>query len=256
MPLAPLIVGNWKMHGTEAEAARLVRRIARGARRIAGVQIAVAPPFTALAKARALLRGSRLLLAAQDVHWEDSGAFTGEISPPMLSDLGCRLVIVGHSERRHLFHESDDAVAKKLAACLRWRLRPILCIGETLDERRSGATFRVLGRQLRAALKGLRESAIGNIDIAYEPVWAIGTGQNATPEQVSAVHRWIRERLVGPSAPARSPCRILYGGSVRPDNAAELAALREVGGLLVGGASLQAESFLAIARTLAEARAR
>lgn len=244
------------MHGTEAEAARLVRRIARGARRLADVEVAIAPPFTALARARALLRRSPLVLAAQNVHWEDSGAFTGEISPRMLVELGCRAVIVGHSERRHLFHESDDVIAKKLAACLRWRLRPILCVGETLEERRRGGTFRVLGRQLRAALKGLEQSAIEKIDIAYEPVWAIGTGQNATPEQVSAVHCWIRERFVEVFAPAKSRCRILYGGSVRPDNAAELSALQEVNGLLVGGASLKAESFLAIARALAEAQAR
>lgn len=245
----PLVVGNWKMHGAESQARRLARRIRRGSGRMRGVEIVLAPPFTALHEVRKVARGSRLALGAQDVHWEAQGAFTGEISPQMLAQAGCSFVIVGHSERRRLFHESNQIVAQKLSAALLSGLRPILCVGETWEERRTGKTMRVIAGQLGAALKGLGKSAIEKVEIAYEPVWAIGTGRNATADQASEVHLRIRsllKELAGRRIAAS--CRILYGGSVRPDNAAELSRAREVSGALVGGASLKAEDFLAIVR--------
>ena len=245
----PLVVGNWKMHGTESEAIRLVRQIRMGVKAIHGVEIVLAPPFTALAAVHKLLRGSRLQLAAQDVHWEMEGAFTGEISPRMLRELGCRFVIIGHSERRRLFGESDRVVGRKMFAALQTGLRPILCVGESWQQRKRGETRRVVAGQLRAALKGLNKSAIGKVAIAYEPVWAIGTGRNATPDQVSEVHCWIRSCLKKLAAnKAAQSCRILYGGSVRPENAGELSKAQEVSGLLVGGASLKPRDFLIIAR--------
>ena len=244
----PLVVGNWKMHGTESEAIRLVRQIRMGVKAIHGVEIVLAPPFTALAAVHKLLRGSRLQLAAQDVHWEMEGAFTGEISPRMLRESGCRFVIIGHSERRRLFGESDRVVGRKMFAALQTGLRPILCVGESWQQRKRGETRRVVAGQLRAALKGLNKSAIGKVAIAYEPVWAIGTGRNATPDQVSEVHCWIRSCLKKLAAnKAAQSCRILYGGSVRPENAGELSKAQEVSGLLVGGASLKPRDFLIIA---------
>ena len=244
----PLVVGNWKMHGTESEATTLARKIRIGVKAIHGVEIVLAPSFTALAAVRKVLRGSRLQLAAQDVYWEMEGAFTGEIGPKMLRESGCRFVIIGHSERRRLFHESDQAVGRKISAALQAGLRPILCVGETWQERKNGETRRVVARQLRAALKGVDKSAIKKMAIAYEPVWAIGTGRNATPDQVSEVHCWIRRCLKGLAGNKRAQsCRILYGGSVRPDNAGELSKAREVNGVLVGGASLKPRDFLGIA---------
>ena len=245
----PLVVGNWKMHGTESEAATLARQIRKGLKQIEGVEIVLAPPFTALSAVHKAIKGSGLRLGAQDVHWETEGAFTGEISPKMLREAGCGFAIIGHSERRRLFNESDQTVARKLFSALRAGLRPILCVGETWQERKKGMAARVICRQLRAALKGLGKSAIEKLEIAYEPVWAIGTGRNATPSQANEVHRWIREfvrDLVGNKAAQR--CRILYGGSVRPDNAGELASAPEINGLLVGGASLRANDFLSIIR--------
>jgi triosephosphate isomerase len=245
----PLVVGNWKMHGTQNEAVALARDVLRGLRSIRGVEVALAPPFTALVAVRKTLRGSSLRLAAQNVHWEEKGAFTGEISTPMLQELGCHFVIVGHSERRRIFKEDDQMIAKKVTACLNSGLNPILCVGETFAERRKGTTTRVITRQLRVALKGVLKGAIEKIEIAYEPVWAIGTGRNATPEQISRAHATIRKMLkkvFGTKLAERT--RILYGGSVRPDNAGELASVQEVSGLLVGGASLRAKDFLSIIR--------
>jgi triosephosphate isomerase len=245
----PLIVANWKMHGTQAEAATLARQILNGGREIRNVEVVLAPPFTALPTVSAITIDSAIQLAAQNVHWEIEGAFTGEISPKMVRELGCQYVIIGHSERRRLFQESDQAVGKKILAALRADLRPIVCVGETWRERREGETKAVIARQLRAALKGVGKSAIEKVAIAYEPVWAIGTGRNATPEQIASVHGWVREllrRMRGKKEAEK--CRILYGGSVRPDNAAELAKVPEVNGLLVGGASLKAEAFLSIVR--------
>ena len=246
----PLVVGNWKMHGDQTECVKLARAIVRLKRRCpARVQLAVAPPFSALAPVKKTLRRTGIGIAAQNCHWQDSGAFTGEVSPVMLRDIGCDMVILGHSERRHIFHESDADIAHKVAAALRHRLRVILCVGETLAERRLGRTAKVITRQLRIALKGLARNAIDDIDIAYEPVWAIGTGQNATPVQIARVHRRIRRVLTARFGKAAgSRVRILYGGSVKPDNAAPLARTAEVSGFLVGGASLAAESFITIAR--------
>jgi triosephosphate isomerase len=250
----PLVVANWKMHGTQAQAAALARQVVNGAGNISGAEIVLAPPFTALATVCAVTRDSAVKLAAQNIHWEMEGAFTGEISPKMVRELGCDYVILGHSERRRLFHESDLAVGKKISAALSCELRPILCVGETLQERRSGKTSAVIGRQLRIALKGQSKDAIKKLAIAYEPVWAIGTGRNATAEQVAAVHDRIRNllRRLTNDKEAGS-CRILYGGSVRPDNAPELAGVPNVNGFLVGGASLKAESFLSIARAFQSA---
>ena len=243
----PLVLANWKMHGTRVEAQILARQIYNGLKDLRHVEVALAPPFTALATVADVLRGSELRLAAQNVHWQEEGAFTGEISPKMLRETGCTYVLIGHSERRHLFDENDQMVAKKMLALLRGDLWPILCVGESLQERKKGMTRSVISRQLRAALKGVSKDDIENISVAYEPVWAIGTGQTATPDQASDAHRWIREvmdRLFGSTNTMRS--RILYGGSVRPENAAELARVPEVNGLLVGGASLKAEGFLRI----------
>ena len=243
-----LIVANWKMHGTQGGALKLAAGVCAATRPQRNVEVALAPPFTALAAVAAALRGGAVKLAAQNLHWETEGAFTGEISPPMLRDLDCQYVIVGHSERRRLFGESDAIVAKKIGAALRAGLRPILCVGETLGERRAGATHRVIARQLRVALKGLSKSAIKKITVAYEPVWAIGTGKNATPEQIAAVHRFVRELLRRRADRSVQACRIIYGGSVRPDNAAELATVPEVDGVLVGGASLKVDAFVSIVR--------
>jgi triosephosphate isomerase len=244
----PLVVANWKMNGTQAEAATLAREVVDGGSGFGGVELVLAPPFTALATVAAIVKDSPIRLGAQNIHWEMKGAFTGEVSPIMARELGCDYVIIGHSERRRLFHETDQMIGKKLLAALSAELAPILCVGETLQERQRKKTNAVIGRQLRAALKGLGKSVIKNLAVAYEPVWAIGTGRNATPEQVAAVHLRIREllrRLRG--GIEAENCRILYGGSVKPDNAAELAKVPDVNGFLVGGASLKAESFLGIA---------
>ena len=245
----PLIVGNWKMHGTQAEATLLARSIRRGLKNFRRVEVALAPPFTALSAVRSALRGSAVRLAGQNVHWENEGAFTGEISPRMLRELGCSFVIIGHSERRRIFGETDEAIAKKILASMGAGLRPILCIGETLSERNQGLTRRVLARQLRHGLKGLEKNAIENLEIAYEPIWAIGTGRNATPDQASKAHFWIRQTVIELFGKNRAEStRILFGGSVRPDNAVELVTAAEVNGVLVGGASLKAEDFLRIVR--------
>ena len=250
----PLIVGNWKMHGTRAAAVSLARQIRRGLTSLKGAEVVLAPPFTALGAVRAVLSGSPVRLAGQNLHWETEGAFTGEIGPVMLRDIGCEFVIVGHSERRRLFHESDAAVADKIRAALRANLRPILCVGETLEERENGITEQVIARQIEVALNGLAKNAIENFTIAYEPVWAIGTGRNATPDQASQVHLGIRELLKKYFGQRRfRKARILYGGSVRPENAADLGRAAEVNGLLVGGASLKAEGFLSIIRSFVRA---
>jgi len=236
------------MHGTQAACRSLARNIARSLRNERRqVEVVLAPPYTALATVKQTLRGTDIGLAGQDSHWEESGAFTGAVSPLMLRDLGCDFVIVGHSERRHIFNESDDIVGQKMIAALRNNLRPILCVGETLTERSQRLTAPVILRQLRIALKGVTKSDIAKTEVAYEPVWAIGTGQNATPEQISQVHKRIRRFLVSKfGKPKGSGVRILYGGSVKPDNASSLATAPAVNGFLVGGASLQAETFLPI----------
>ena len=241
-----LIVGNWKMHKTAAEAAVYVRRLAALARQTAKVEIVLAPPFTALSVA-ALPVARRFAFAGQDLHWEDDGAYTGEVSAPMLAALGCRYVIVGHSERRRLFGEDDAAVNRKILAALRNGLRPILCLGESLAERRRGRTSGVVLRQLRNGLRGVSRESIRQLAIAYEPVWAIGTGHAALPEQIDAVHRTLRSgiaRAWGRGAADR--LRILYGGSVKPDNILSFLDSSEIDGALVGGACLDPRSFARI----------
>ena len=251
---APLVVGNWKMNGKLAESAVLAQSLVSHLKtKPANAEIAIAPPFTALAAVGDEVRNSPLKLAAQNCHWDPNGAFTGEISVPMLSEIGCHFVILGHSERRQFFHETDDMISKKLLAVTAHNMRAILCIGETLDQRQAGKTIDIVTTQLDSALKGLAKGVIENLAIAYEPVWAIGTGLNANPEQVREVHNRIRIHLQsGFGVSSGSAVRLLYGGSVKPENAVDLAQLDEVNGFLVGGASLQAEPFLAIAHAFNE----
>lgn len=245
----PLIAGNWKMHKTVAEAVALAEGVAARVRDLPGVETAVAPPFTALHAVGRALAGTPVRLAAQNAHWEAQGAFTGEVSPPMLRDLGVHYAIFGHSERRQLFGETDEAVGRKAAAALGAGLVPILCVGETLQEREGGIAFQVVDRQLAAALRPLASRAGDSLVVAYEPVWAIGTGRTATAAQAQEMHRHIRALLVSLRGPeAAETTRILYGGSVKPDNIAELMAQPDLDGALVGGASLDAETFASIAR--------
>jgi len=247
---APLVVGNWKMHGNQADCQALARAIVQGLKKqTARAEVAIAPPFTALAAVKKIIRGSKISLAAQNCHWQPFGAFTGEVSPSMISELGCDYVILGHSERRHIFHEPDDVIARKIGPAVAHGMRAILCVGETLAERQAKQTAKVIIRQLRIALKGLGNDVIEKLEIAYEPVWAIGTGQNATPVQINQVHQRIRKFLVDAFGTTRgAQLRILYGGSVKAENAAELTELDSVNGLLVGGASLKAETFVPIVR--------
>lgn len=241
-----LVAGNWKMHKTVAEARRLVAELLE---RLPadGPEVMVAPPFTALHAVGQMVQGTRLRLGAQDVFWEAEGAFTGEISPLMLREVGCSYVIVGHSERRHLFGETDEMVRRKVRAALQHGLVPILCVGETLEQREAGRTAEVVSGQLRAALEGLSPREASGVVVAYEPVWAIGTGRTATPEQAQEVQGSLRRLLAEMFGPeVAEGMRVLYGGSVKPDNIASLMAQPDVDGALVGGASLRADSFLAI----------
>src|SRR5712671_6679872 len=240
------VCGNWKMHKTAGEAVQLVRELRQNLEG-AAAQVAVAPPFTALSAVKQALQGSAIELFGQNCHHEKQGAFTGEVSAPMLKDAGCDGVILGHSERRQLFGETDEGVARKLKAALGEGLHPIVCVGETLQEREAGRTWDVVSRQVRAAVAGLDTGAVQKITIAYEPVWAIGTGRNATAAQAQEVHGQIRGLLreIGGAAAAEA-VRIQYGGSVKPDNAAELLGQADVDGALVGGASLKADDFAKI----------
>jgi triosephosphate isomerase len=243
----PLIAGNWKMHKSLDEARELVRGIAKGLPKDAAADVLVAPPFTALAVAVEAARGSAVAVGAQNAHFEAKGAFTGEVSPAMLVDAGCSHVILGHSERRQLFGETDTGVARKAVAALSHGLVPIVCVGETLDEREAGQTTAVVERQIERALRELSPDQVAGSVIAYEPVWAIGTGRAATPEQAQQVHADIRRRVAGSHGEAvAGALRILYGGSVKPDNAKVLLGQADIDGALVGGACLEAASFLAI----------
>ena len=239
-----LIAGNWKMYKTVAEATALVEEINKGVAGAAGDAL-VAPPFTAIAAVVAAAKGSPVAVAAQNMHFEKEGAFTGEVSAPMLVDAGVTHVILGHSERRQYFAETDDGVAKKTKAALAAGLLPISCVGETLAEREAGRTMEVVGRQMDAILAAVTADEAKKVVIAYEPVWAIGTGKVATPEQAQEVHAFIRSRIAAKHGqPVADVLRILYGGSVKPDNVKGLMALPDVDGALVGGASLKADSFL------------
>ena len=244
----PFVVGNWKMHKTVADALALVTELKNQLSSVKGVAYGVAPPFTALAPVAKRIEGSSIALAGQNCHWEDKGAFTGEVSPAMLADVGCTWVIVGHSERRALFGETDEGVGKKARAVLAAGLGVIACVGETERERDAGDTTRVVDRQLAGALAGLEANQPDRIVVAYEPVWAIGTGRTATPAQAQEVHAHIRGRLRERFGGAADAIRIQYGGSVKPQNAAQLMSEPDIDGALVGGASLQAEDFVAIVK--------
>lgn len=247
----PLIAGNWKMNLTLKEAVDLVNSVAEGIKGFKEVDVLVCPPFTALSHVKEALENSTIYLGAQNMHWESAGAFTGEISGQMLSDIGCTHVILGHSERRLLFGESDEIVDRKVSAATKLGLVPILCIGETLDQRDQGETLRVLETQLKGSLAySLNNKALDpTLTVAYEPVWAIGTGKTATPEQAQEAHSFIREWFRSNfNAQAADTLRILYGGSVKPNNISELMAQQDIDGALVGGASLKADSFVDIIR--------
>ncbi|MFO7157125.1 MAG: triose-phosphate isomerase [Pseudomonadota bacterium] len=245
------VAGNWKMHTTLAEGRELARAIRAEVENVEGVRIAVIPPFTSVAAVAEVLRGSRIEVGGQDLHWEEKGAFTGEVSAPMLRDAGATVVLVGHSERRQYFGETDESANRKVRAALAAGLSPVLCVGETLDERDAGRTLDVVGRQVRGGLAGLSSAELARVCIAYEPVWAIGTGRTATPEQAQEVHAAVRAILRELGGDVTEAIPILYGGSVKPDNAPALLALSDVDGALVGGASLEASSFSAIVRAAA-----
>jgi len=247
-----MLAGNWKMHNTIGDSQKLARAIAEGVKEGSGGQVVVAPVFTALAAVREAIKGSRVALAAQDVFYEEKGAYTGEVAPAMLVDAGCTYVIIGHSERRKYFHETDETVNAKVKKALSVGLKPIVCVGETEEEREKGITQYVVGVQVKKGLYGIESLAA--CTIAYEPVWAIGTGKNATPDQAQEVHAFIRGLLrqtYGDAAAEET--RILYGGSVTPENIGQLIAMEDIDGALIGGASLKPESFLGIIR-LVEAR--
>ena len=246
-----LVAGNWKMNGDHAMATRLCADIARGvaeAGEANEAEVALCPPHILIAAAVGALAGSRISVGAQDLDANDDGAFTGQTSARMIADSGCRYVIAGHSERRTLYGESDELVARKTGAALAAGLRPIVCLGETLAEREAGVTEAVLGRQLDAVLAVSAAAGLEAAVVAYEPVWAIGTGVTATPDQAQHAHRFIRERLAAADGGERiaAECRILYGGSMKPENAADLLAQPDIDGGLVGGAALNAGDFLAI----------
>ena len=242
----PLIAGNWKMNKTIEDAEEFIQALLPRVSTADGAEVAICPPFLALAAMIDSTRGSRVAVFAQTMHQADSGAFTGEVSARMLSEIDVHGVILGHSERRMLFGETDRALAQKVPAALAARLVPILCVGETEEEREAGDTERKLRHQVKEGLSKLDEAQLGDVVIAYEPIWAIGTGQVATPEQAQEAIAFVRALVADRSREQAQRTRVLYGGSVKPDNAAELLALPDVDGALVGGASLDAESFAAI----------
>jgi triosephosphate isomerase len=247
-----LVVGNWKMHTTIAEARALAAGVRDGLRRVRGVETVLCPPFTALAAVAETLAGSSLRLGAQTCHHEAKGAHTGEIAPPMLVDLGCRYVILGHSERRRELGEPDELINRKVQAVLAYGLWPILCVGETAEERRQGLTFTTVEGQLRAGLGQVAPDQAATVAVAYEPVWAIGTGVNATPAQAAEVHGYLRGILSEVAAKeVAQAVRILYGGSVNAENAEALLSAPEIDGALVGGASLSTPAFTAIVKAAA-----
>ena len=242
------MVGNWKLHGTVAESLALATEVKNQLFNVRKVEVAIAPVATALHAVGKRLEGTALGLAAQDCFWEDKGAWTGAVSAALLRDVGCSYVIVGHSERRQHFGELDAAVSLKARAVLRHGMAPIVCIGETEKERDAGETFGRLTAQLDGALEGIDKGLAARVVVAYEPVWAIGTGRTASVSQVDEAHHFIRGRLVERWGDPAEEVRILYGGSVKPDNAQQLMSCMDVDGALVGGASLKAESFVAIVR--------
>jgi triosephosphate isomerase len=249
-PRRPIVAGNWKMNKTVGESLTLIRELRGMVSMVRDkVEVVVAPPFTALSAVAKAIEDSNILLAAQNCFWEAWGAYTGEVSAPMLAEVGCRYVIIGHSERRQYFGETDETVNRRVKAALNSQLLPIVCIGETLAQREAGRTLEVVTRQLSAGLAGFAAADVARFVVAYEPVWAIGTGRNATSSQAQEVHAHIRQQLTGLYGREISEqVRIQYGGSVKPENAAELMGQPDIDGALVGGASLKAADFAAIVK--------
>jgi len=244
----PLVAGNWKMNGSRAGVVELLDGIKAGMAEVRTAEVAVCPPYVFIAEAAARLQGTAVAWGGQNLSTHASGAYTGEIAASMLADYGCKYCIVGHSERRTLYGEDDATVAEKYEVARKAGLVPIFCVGETLEEREAGTTEDVVGRQLDAVLERFGAQALAAGVIAYEPVWAIGTGRTATPEQAQDVHAFIRARIAAKDAAVAAAVQILYGGSMKPDNAAELLAKPDIDGGLIGGASLKASDFLAICR--------
>ncbi len=245
----PIIAGNWKLNKTSREAIQLVEELKRDVSAVTGVDIVICPTFTSLESVSEAITETNIALGAQNLYWADSGAFTGEISAPLLKDFGVQYVIIGHSERRQYFGETNETVAKRIRAALTHGLTPIVCVGENLAEREANKTFDVIKDHCEGSLKGLNAQEVGKIVIAYEPVWAIGTGKTATPQQAQEVHAFIRQLLVKLfGAEVASSVRIQYGGSVTPENIEVLISQPDIDGALVGGASLKAPSFAAIVK--------
>jgi len=243
----PLIAGNWKMYKTAAQARDYINQLKTMVSSRTRVDVALAPPFPAIEAAVRAAADSPLVIAAQNVFWEEEGAYTGEVSAAMLNDLGVELVIIGHSERRQYFGETDETVNRRIKAAVANGLRPIVCIGETLDQREAGLTFSVLATQIKDGLAGMDPKAAEQLILAYEPIWAIGTGRTATPETAQEAHQFIRNQLTGLfDKKLANAIRILYGGSVKPENTADLLAQTDVDGALVGGASLKVDAFYEI----------
>ena len=246
----PIIAGNWKMYETEEEATQLVSDLKQRLKGVTGVKVIVCPPFIALSSVNGILQDSSILLGAQNMHWEEKGAYTGEISPAMLLTSGCKYVILGHSERRSYFHETDKSVNLKVKSALKFNLSPIICVGEKLEERETNKTEEVIKIQIQGAYKDLTAQQAEKTVVAYEPIWAIGTGKTATPQQANEVHLFIRTLLSADyGRETAEKINILYGGSVKPENSRELLEMSEIDGALVGGASLDAESFEGIVRS-------
>ncbi|HYQ72276.1 MAG TPA: triose-phosphate isomerase [Gammaproteobacteria bacterium] len=244
----PLVAGNWKMNGSLERIKPLVEGIKAGLDAVTTAEMAVCPPFVYVAQVAQTLAGTRIAVGAQDVSDQEAGAFTGEVAPGMLTDIGCKYVIVGHSERRSLYGESDEFTARKFAAARKSGLVPILCVGELLEEREQGVTEEVVARQLDAVIDLEGVAALGDAVIAYEPVWAIGTGKTASPQQAQEVHAFIRGKLAALDAGVAEQVQILYGGSMNAGNAADLLAMSDIDGGLIGGASLKPDDFLAIGK--------
>jgi triosephosphate isomerase len=245
----PFIAGNWKMHKTISEAVEIANALKKASPDLIEAELVVIPPFTALNELRKTIEGSSIQLGAQNLFWEEKGAFTGELSAPMLKDAGCQYAVIGHSERRQHFGETNETVNKKIKAALSHELIPIMCIGESLDEREKGKTIEKVEGQINDGLEGLGKDEMRRLIIAYEPIWAIGTGLTATPSQAEEIHLFIREKLAEKYGNETASCAIiLYGGSVKPDNTYELLKENNINGALVGGASLEADSFIQIAK--------
>ena len=248
----PWVVGNWKMHKTVSEACAFVQDLLKNLSDLTRqVEVVLAPPFTVLHAMSKVTEGTSLTLAAQDVFWEDQGAFTGEVSASQLTDVGCKAVLIGHSERRQYFFETNETVSKKTEKALSHQLTPIVCIGETLEEREAGRTASVLESQIKNGLDKVQETEAPNLVVAYEPVWAIGTGSVAKREQIEEAHRLIRKGISAMLGTSAEGIPILYGGSVTPQNIKELVGIEDLDGVLVGGAALEPAKFVEIVRVMA-----